>query len=80
MTVSWTIEKGLKLYINGDLVSESRTPEQRLFFKSCFDSQHNITYIVLFFMFVFFGGGGDSTDSTVSFMSRHYVNLQDGDN
>lgn len=79
MTVSWTNEKGLKLYINGDLVSESRTPEQRLFFKPCFDSQHNITYIVLFFMFVFFGGG-DSTDSTVSFMSRHYVNLQDGDN
>lgn len=58
VTVSWTNEKGLKIYINGDLVSESRTPEQRLFFKPCFDSQHNITYIVLFFMFVFFGGGG----------------------
>lgn len=27
--VSWTNEKGLKLYINGDLVSESTTPEQR---------------------------------------------------
>lgn len=48
VTVSWTNEKGLKLYINGDLVSESSTPEQRLFFKPCFDSLQYFD----FFMFV----------------------------
>ncbi|XP_062614011.1 uncharacterized protein LOC134275752 isoform X2 [Saccostrea cucullata] len=30
VTVTWTNAMGVKLYINGDLVSETKTPEQRL--------------------------------------------------
>lgn len=72
--VSWTNKKGLKLYINGDLVSESTTPEQRLILS------HVKRYIALFFLFIFFGKRLILPILLRFLMSRHYVDLQDGDN
>ena len=48
--VSWTSDSGVKMYINGDLVSESKTPEKRYtnILMNCYIKQSFISLLLNF--------------------------------